>query len=440
MDEDQKKKIALFRFGVITPLLGVKKKEWGQKEEMIKEITSKAWEIPHSKRSRITRATLLYWLKKYERGGRNIESLMPRQRCDKGRTRKMDRETELALVNLKKERRSASVPALLQLAKEKLILPPDFKMCTASVYRILKKHLESEESLSADRRRFEAEQPNDLWQTDCMHGSFVTFENKIRKSFLFAIIDDHSRLIPHAEFFVNENLKSFLDCLKKALSKRGLPRKLYTDNGPCFKSGRLEYTMASLGTALLHARPYTPEGKGKIERWFRTVRSCFLPMIPENIELADLNARLWNWIDNEYHLHKHAVTKEKPFERYSREMLLIRQAPKDLDSYFRIKVERRVWKDRTVSLNGRIFEAPVSLIGKKVELYYGEDEPEKVEVFFNGDSYGFIVLLDRHSNCLIYRKNHTVEIKEAGSPPEPNAESHQGGKLFGNGGDDERIH
>jgi putative transposase len=313
-------------------------------------------------------------------------------------------------------------------------------MSDAAVYRILKKHLDNEESHAADRRRFEAEQPNELWQTDCMHGPSITHENKIRKSFLFAIIDDHSRLIPHAEFFVNENLKSFLDCLKKALAKRGLPRKLYTDNGPCFKSGRLEYTMASLGTALLHAKPYSPEGKGKIERWFRTVRSCFLPTVQGNVPLSELNARLWIWIDNEYHMHKHSVTKENPFERYSREMLLIRKAPNDLEAHFRIRVERRVWKDRTVSLNGRIFEAPVSLIGKKIELYYGEEEPEKVEVFFNGESYGFILLLDRHTNCLIYRNNHNIELQESTNPVKTNPESYQGGKLFGNGGDDERIH
>ncbi|MCK7511408.1 MAG: DDE-type integrase/transposase/recombinase [Desulfobacterales bacterium] len=94
---------------------------------------------------------------------------------------------------------------------------------------------------------------------------------------MIAIIDDHSRLIPHAEFYLNERLSSYTDCLKQALASRGLPRKLYVDNGSAFRCKQLEHICASLGVALIHSKPYTPEGRGKIERFFRTIRGDFLP-------------------------------------------------------------------------------------------------------------------------------------------------------------------
>ena len=117
-----------------------------------------------------------------------------------------------------------------------------------------------------DRRKFEAELPNDLWQSDAMHAIKITSEGRLRKTYLFAFIDDMSRLVPHAEFYLREHLDSYSDALRRALSKRGLPRKLYVDNGPTFSSRHLGHVTASLGIALIHSQPYQPEGRGKIER------------------------------------------------------------------------------------------------------------------------------------------------------------------------------
>jgi putative transposase len=89
--------------------------------------------------------------------------------------------------------------------------------------------------------------PNDLWQSDVMHGCQIHVDGKNRKSYLIAIIDDHSRLITHGQFYLSENLACYLDCLERALLKRGVPRKLYVDNGPAFRSRHLEHVTASLG-------------------------------------------------------------------------------------------------------------------------------------------------------------------------------------------------
>lgn len=434
MEEDRRKKIALFRFGVITPLLGVKNQGWGHRSRLLREICAKQWEIPCSGRSSLSKATVLNWLSRYEKSGNSLDALMPTSRRDVGTSRKLPKETELALVNMKRENPTASLPVLIHIARSKQIISPDLRISNASIYRIIKKHISNDTSSAKDRRKFEAELPNDLWQGDCMHGPMVVEGGKNRKTFLFALIDDHSRLIPHAQFFLTENLNSFLECLKAALAKRGLPKKIYVDNGPYFKAHKLEYSLASMGAALLHAKPYTPEGKGKIERWFRTVRMCFLPKLQEGLTLKELNTCLEDWID-EYHNKRHASTAEAPRERYLAGLHLIRRAPADIEAFFRTRVWRKVNKDRSVSLNSHLFEAPVGLIGKKIELIYSEADPLNVEAVFNDQSYGKLTILDKQINSQVHRNDYAAGHKEAKMQTE-NADKQntiQGGRLFESG-------
>jgi putative transposase len=426
MDEDAKKAIAVFRFGVIADLVG-RKLDRGEKERILKEKVSCEWDIPHSGRSYIGRSTVLTWLRVYERSGRNLESLCPDERSDKGSSRALDTESTALLLALRKDLPKVSLSVLMNEAKKRRIIPE--RVSYATVGRLLKVHGLTTESLPVDRRRFESELPNDLWQSDALHGPKVLHEGKMRKTYLFAFIDDMSRLIPHGEFYLSERLPSYLDAIKKALSKRGLPRKLYVDNGSAFRSQLLHHACASLGIALIHSKPYQPEGRGKIERWFKTVRLQFLPIIPEKVTLEKLNVLLKEWI-NVYHTCVHGTTKEKPLDRYLAHVHLIREAPKGLDNYFRIRTIRKVDNDRTVSLAGRLYEAPVDLIGKMVTLMYHENDPARVEVFFGNVSFGMLVPLDMHVNCKVRRdtlKGLDIIASET---------KYEGGKLF-RGGHDE---
>ena len=252
----------------------------------------------------------------------------------------------------------------------------------------------------------------------------------MRKTYLIAFIDDHSRLIPHAEFYLSESLQSFLKALEDALLTRGLPRKIYTDNGAAFRSHHLEHVTASLGIALLHARPYKPQGKGKIERFFRTVRSDFLPGFRGDT-LLDLNVALCFWLTDVYHSRTHASTGQTPFARFTAKMECLREAPANLRDYFRKTARRRVAKDRTISLDGRIFEAPVALIGRQVSLLYHEGEEDRIEVLFNGQSHGLLRALDLHVNCRVKRdKNNNIEIQSSGP-----SQTYKGGSLWGKKGD-----
>jgi len=421
MTKEEREKVAAFRFSVIYPLLDIGKDKWGEQTKILDELMTKEWNIPFTTRSSISKPTILSWLRKYENSGRQIESLHPRNRGDAGTCRIMDGETELAFINLRKQFMKASVPVLLKLARERNILPEDFKASSQTIYRILKKHgLDRDRKKQEDMLKFEVELPNDLWQSDCMHGPYVIHEGKLRKSFLFAIIDDHSRLITHAQFYLKENIESFLDCFKTALVKRGLPRKLYTDNGAYFKSHKLKYGCASLGIVLTFAKPYRPQGKGKIERFNRTIRMEVLSALQKDHSLQELNQILFHFLEEDYHMRKHSSTRQPPMERYLKSVSLLRSAPPNLSDYFRKRARRTVGNDRSVSINRRLYEAPIGLAGQKVFLLYDESDMSRVEVFLDEESRGFLKPLDLNANSRIRR-----------SPAEESVQTdYSGGALF----------
>jgi hypothetical protein len=258
-----------------------------------------------------------------------------------------------------------------------------------------------------------------------MHGPKVDVEGRMRKTYLLAFLDDHSRLLPHAQFYLSERLGSYLDALEQALAKRGLPRKLYLDNGPAFRSKHLQHITASLGIALIHSSPYKPQGRGKIERFFRTLRSQFLPGFRGHT-LKELNEALDLWLNDIYHQREHSATAQSPFARFTSHMQCLRPAPHDLRDYFRIRTRRRVAKDRTIVLNGRLYEAPVPLIGKQVLLLYHENQPERVEALYGNQSYGFLIPVDLHINARVRRnKESGTDLRTAQDPSK-----YQGGKLW----------
>ena len=412
MNEDQKKQIAVFRFGVIHEFVGGAMLDYGEQERLLEEKCARKWQIPYSARTRISRGTILSWIQQYKDGGERLESLYPKDRTDKAKTRAIDIHTAENLIALRKSLPRATVPVLIKLMEKRRLITPGTRLKTTTVYRFLhSQELMKPPVRHPDRRKFEAELPNDLWQSDVMHGPLVTADPRQKKSYLIAFLDDHSRLVPYARFYLSEKLVDFLDAFENALLKRGLPRKLYVDNGAAYRAKHLEHITASLGIGLVHAKPYQPQGKGKIERFNRRVRQQFLPMLPAMISLEDLNERFDAWLRQEYHATRHSAIGQTPMHRFVSRMECLRPAPDNLSDHFRTVARRRVAKDRTITLNGHLFEAPVPLIGQRVELLYHPDRPRKVEVVLSNKSYGFLQPVDLAVNCRIKRdKNSHTKI------------------------------
>jgi len=442
MDEEAKKKIAQFRFGVIADLVGSRRLGRGERERLLREKSASQWDIPFTGRSYISPSTIKRWVRLYEAAGGRLDSLYPDERADRGKPRAIDGETALALVELRKQLRGITIPAFLKEAQQRGAIPIGPNASHSTIYRLFKAHgVMEEDSAVTDRRRYEAELPNDIWQADCLHGPKVEADGRQRKSYLFAFIDDMSRMIPHAEFYCRENIDSFLDGLRKAFRKRGLPRKLYVDNGPSFRSQHLSHITASLGIALIHSKPYQPEGRGKIERWFRTVRMQFLPTVSATASLREINDKLSQWIDTEYHKREHTSTKMPPLKRYIDHIHLVREAPQDLEDYFRKRINRKVDKDRSISLMGRPYEAPVELIGKTVTLYYHEHDPVRVEVFYRNKSHGMLLPLDVNVNCRVRRDAGKTDIvsRDNNQTDSNTIDNYKGGSLFEGGSDDDKL-
>lgn len=412
MNEDKKKQIAVFRFSVIHEFVGSTTLEFGEQQRLLEQKCARKWAIPFSGRSRISRAAILSWVKRYKQSGGRLESLYPKDRDDRQKSRAIDEVTAENLIALKKSLPAATVPMLIKTMSARGLVSAGTKLKITTVYRFLHdRQLMDRMMASEDRRKFEAELPNDLWQSDVMHGPMVAAEPRQKKSYLIAFIDDHSRLVPYARFYLSERLDAFLDAFEKAMLRRGLPRKLYVDNGSAYRSHQLEHVCASLGIALVHARPYKPQGKGKIERFYRRVRQQFLPSLSWPLRLDDLNEQLENWLRTDYHGKIHGGIGTTPAERFAAHMQCIRAAPDNLSDHFRCIVRRKVAKDRTVILNGQLFEAPVCLIGQRIDLLYHPDRPNKVEARLAHKSYGCLHPVDLAVNCRIKRdKNRQAQI------------------------------
>jgi len=427
MIEDEKMQVAVFRFAVISDFVIGAQMSRGEKRRLMRDKCARKWQIPFSQKTSLSIGTINRWCRLYKHSNGDLKSLQPQNRCDQGKSRAMDEDTCLSLIELKLQTPALTVPQLIEQMNRQNRASPGIVLNNSTIYRFL--HQQNLAYLPVkrpvDRRKFEAELPNDLWQSDVMHGPKVDVNGKMRKSYLIAIIDDHSRLIAHGEFYLSEALHSYLDAFENALAKRGLPRKLYVDNGAAFRSRHLEYISASLAIALIHSKPYQPQGRGKIERFFRTVRTQFLPGFKGH-SLNELNEAFDGWLSNIYHQRKHSSTKQTPIERFAANLQCLRAAQDNLHDYFRIVARRKVNKDRSITLNGRLFEGPVALIGKRVELLYHQSQPQQVEVKYQNKSFGMLVPVNLNVNCRIKRdKNNNPQIHS-----DTQFNEYGGGKLW----------
>jgi hypothetical protein len=209
---------------------------------------------------------------------------------------------------------------------------------------------------------------------------------------------------------------AYLSMLEQAVRKRGIPKRLYVDNGAAFRSKHLALVCAKLGIALIHARPYTPQGKGKMERWFRTVRMQFLANIaePEKMTMEELNRALAGWVEGEYHHAPHrGLGGESPADKWARSSEGVRIAEADIQHLFLAEQRRRVQRDRTVTLDGVAFEVDAALVGEQVLLRYDPGRrPDKrtVEVWHNQRRIEIARRVDALGNCFVKRRNDTREI------------------------------
>jgi putative transposase len=195
-----------------------------------------------------------------------------------------------------------------------------------------------------------------------------------RQTFFFAFIDDHSRLIPHAQFYWNEQLPRMENCLKRAILRHGRPQAIYVDRAKIYVSKHLDTICATLGIQRILGTPYYPEGRGKIERFFQFVQSDFLPELAHSsvVTLPQLNESLLAWIEVVYHRKLHSETGQAPLERFRQDPAPATRPtdPEELRQAFLHRAEHKVYKTATISFKGNRYTVPAYLRGQRVELRY----------------------------------------------------------------------
>ena len=359
-------------------------------------------------------ATIEDWYYAYKRG--KFAALQNQPRSDKGQNKALDPAAVEALCQLRRAHPTMTVKALTaELLRQGVLTAGTFSDST--LQRRLAEAGLDRQSLRAGSgligggptKAFELPLPNLLWMADCMHGPALKSEGgaPVQRTFLFALVDDCSRLCVHGQFYPQERLYGFLDTVRQAIQTRGLPDKLYTDNGAAFRSQHLSIVCANLGIRLLHCKPYHSWSKGKIERFFSTVQMQFLPTLtftPANT-IEELNRRFWRWLETEYHQRGHtALAGETPAQRFARldTSLRLLEANAPLDRLFFMRVNRRVRKDATFSLGTDLWEVAVHLRGQVITARFDPLSCARMEVWLGERFMGLAVKCDKHRNAKIH--------------------------------------
>ena len=428
---DARRDMALFRYGVIAELLSLPPGSPELKAALDAKV-QRRYTIPGSRRTRVARETIRDWLAVYRRDG--FDGLIPKTRSDFGRARRLPPDVAELLIRLKERHPRLSAKRIIRRARESGQVPAEQTLAPATVYRLFRREglmrRPGQPAAAKDRRRFAFRQAGELWMSDVLHGPKVGSgrgDRRRAKSYLVAFLDDATRLVPHAAFTGSENTDTFLPVFKRALLKRGIPNRLYVDNGANYRSRHLAVICATLGIQLIHSAPYQPAGRGKIERFFRTVRAQFLPLLGDDDtrSLEALNVRWAAWCEGEYHLTPHrGLDGETPVDAWARTAAGIRLVgpATDLDTLFRYRLKRRVAKDRTVSLQGTLYEVDAALVGENVLLLQDPSAPRSrsIPVVHDGRAAGTATLLDTYANTRVKRTRTPHGPDQAHDPaPEP---------------------
>lgn len=406
---------ALFRYSVLGPLVSRDRFKRGELKATIAYLARQPYNVPERGSCYLSPKTIEAWYYLWRRGG--IEALAPQRRRDRGRAQ-MPEPYQQAVLAAKRDKPSRSINQVIDLLERDGQVPRG-ALARASVHRLLQAHgLSGRASAEpvTERRSFEAEHAGDIWYGDVMHGPRLVLDGRERKTFLVSVMDDASRLVAHSAFYLDETALSIEAALKQALLRRGLPRRLVIDNGAAYRAQSLQAICARLGIHLIHCRPYQPEGKGKLERWHRTVREQFIEeLAPSAIgSLADLNDRLWVWLESVYHRRPHAgLDGQTPLTRFTADLShmgqLARLAPQ-LDAIFYHRIQRRVRKDNTVSYQGRRFEVPLGLTGRHVRLVVDPHTEHAIAAEdAEGQALGPVTALDRLANAQRRRRQGSPE-------------------------------
>lgn len=398
-------RMELFRYSIIAPLIN-NTNEFNTINEYCDFVASKSYDF-EGKIKRITSKTVKNWYYKYKKEG--LESLESHKRKDKSKFRKITSDlVEERIIELRKEYPRITAKKIHEKLQEEKYISKDVSV--HAIFRYLKSNnLKAIQISKKEKKKYEHDNPNDSWQSDTSTGPYIKVEGKSKRVYLIMIIDDASRMIVGYDFFYEDNAINMQKVLKSAIKKYGIPKQLYVDNGSPYKNEQISLITARLGIKLIHAKPYSPTGKGKIERSFRTIKDGWLNCSNWNEfkTLEDVKESFSTYLYKEYINKEHSETKITPNNKWHNEIKELRQIEEEkVEEAFMHSRLSKVYNDSTIQINNEKYEVPYKYVGQKIEVRYYVNNPKEIIIYRDGKRSEKCKIVDKKSNSKIYRKNN----------------------------------
>jgi transposase InsO family protein len=368
--KDHAEAVALFRSEIVGALTR-RELERGELADALVELSKQRFRPPGAKFSKTySLATLERWHYAYKAGG--LEALKPAPRSDRGRCQELTDEQRQLLLDIREEHTAASVPVILRTLVAEGRLEPG-AISASSVRRFYQEKgfdrvAVRNQARGKVRLRWQAERPGALWHADVCHGTAIVIDARSQPVRIHGILDDASRYVIALEAFHHERESEMLTLLVRAVRKHGPADALYLDNGATYRGQALSLACARMGTTLIHAKPYDAPARGKMERFWRTLREGCLDHTGSLGSLHDLNVRLWAFIDQHYHRAPHGGLLGKSPES------VYEATPRPVDGFdeqklrkaLTIHARRRVRRDSTVPMDGADWETDLHFLAGKL--------------------------------------------------------------------------
>ena len=380
--QDHSETVAVFRHGVVGPLLG-RDFDHGELAEALRVLSQQRFRVPNLA---ITRSfsvpTLERWYYAFKSGG--LEALKPRARSDRGVARNLNPEEAALLLDIRREHPSASVALILQTLVTEGKLKAD-QVDPETVRRLYRRHGLTRQAMrdgsgQHTRLRWQAERPEALWHADVCHGAPIVVDKVSKPVRIHAILDDCSRFIVAIQAVHAERETDMLALMVPALRRYGAPDVLYLDNGATYRGDVLRTACSRLNITLLHAQPYDPQARGKMERFWRTLREGCLDHIGALQSLHELNVRLLAFVDQYYHQRPHGgLMGRTPASAHAWNPAtpVDELDDKRLEAALTVRESRRVRRDTTISVHGKDWEVDQGfLAGRVVTVGYSLLDPD----------------------------------------------------------------
>jgi transposase InsO family protein len=377
---------ALLRYQVVSAYLGLEPAR-GHRGPLLAQLAARTWPAPDGEPVRVRPETIRGWVRRFRTNG--LAGLEDAPRPKRGEVA-LPPELVEKLAALKRQVPERTLDHLIRIAED-IGLVEKGVVRRSTLHRALARRGLSRrptpERTVKDLDRFEAPFPNHTWQGDAKAGPWLPDPDqpkKRRQAWLFAFLDDHSRHIVGSRWDFKQDQPTMELVLRRALQRHGVPARIYTDNGSVYRAHHMVQVADRAGRiVLVFCTADRPEGKGKIERFWRT---SVLPFVAEVAAssirtIEELNAAWRAWLDRTYHQEIHGETGMRPPDRWKTGIDKVRWIDEDkLRAAFRWTETRKADRAGCFTLFGVRFQVGAALAGRRVRIAFDPEDLTEVEV------------------------------------------------------------